>query len=67
MTRSELVEWAAWRVRTSRNVKDAILDLLSEFDRKASEVGEAVRRLPDGGPVLKKFLRDVQNRVKEIT
>ena len=66
MNREELVERMAWQVRTSRDVRMAILDTLSEWEQADSERGEAAARVPNGGPALQGFIRSVMRRVEEI-
>jgi hypothetical protein len=64
MTRAELVEHVAWRVRDSRDVRKATLDLLSELDR-SPKWREVAARVTDG-PATTRFLVLVAHRVQEI-
>lgn len=63
-TRADLVEHIAWRVRDSRNVRAATLDLLSELDRSPKWSATAAR--VTDGPSTTRFVRDVAKRVEEI-
>lgn len=63
-TRADLVEYIAWRVRDSGNVRKATLDLLSELER-SKKWGATAARVPDGPP-LTRLLRAVARRVEEI-
>jgi hypothetical protein len=66
MNRQELVDWVAWQIHKSKNVRRDTLDALSSLEFGTGPAAEAAKRVPDGGPAFQKFLRDVEARVKEI-
>jgi len=66
MTRAELIEHMAWKLRDSRDVKKAAQDLLSELDRspKWRDVADRVAKSPSVAWV--RFLYQLTRRVEEI-
>lgn len=67
MTRAELLQHMAWKIRNSKDMKKAALDLLSELDRSPQwrDAADRLQKAPTAS--WKRFLSELTKLAEDLS